>query len=241
MHRSKSPRRDARAGITRYLQLYHLLSQELADGRFQPEQPLPSEPELVKLHGVSRTTVRRALDRLEKEGRIERRRGSGTYARQPREESPVMVALQHLCDLKSRGAAGKTLQAGISAVPMSLQSRHSTLGSRTHTLKRIRSHRGGAFQLESVYLSKLNGRSPRRGMRIHRVTHEMSAITADAATARHLQVAVGTPLLRLRTEFTGSGDRLLAVSDSVFRCDRASVHAAMERDGRAGRWKLKSA
>ena len=50
---------------------------------------------------------------------------------------------------------------------------------------------------------------------------------------------VGTPLLRMRSEFVGKGNKLLAIADSVFRCDRASVHAAMERNGGSGSWKLK--
>src|SRR5687767_2729686 len=58
-----------------------MLSQALADGRINPGSALPSEPELVREYNVSRTTVRRALARLERENRIVRRRGSGTYAR----------------------------------------------------------------------------------------------------------------------------------------------------------------
>ena len=39
--------RNSRAGITRYLQLYHHLSRELSEGLFAPDEPLLSEPELV--------------------------------------------------------------------------------------------------------------------------------------------------------------------------------------------------
>lgn len=40
---------------------------------------LPSEPELCRRYQVSRQTVRQSLSILEKEGLIEKRRGSGTY------------------------------------------------------------------------------------------------------------------------------------------------------------------
>ena len=49
-----------------------------------PSRALPSEPDLVARYRVSRTTVRRALQLLEQEGRILRRRGSGTYAKTSR-------------------------------------------------------------------------------------------------------------------------------------------------------------
>jgi DNA-binding transcriptional MocR family regulator len=71
----------SRVGITRYLQIYTLLARELAAGIFNPEEALLSEPKLVARYNVSRTTIRRALARLEQEGCIVRKRGSGTFVR----------------------------------------------------------------------------------------------------------------------------------------------------------------
>jgi DNA-binding GntR family transcriptional regulator len=75
----------SRVGVTRHLQIYALLMQELAAGGFKPKEALPSEPALVNRYGVSRTTVRRALARLEREGKILRKRGSGTFVRRAKE------------------------------------------------------------------------------------------------------------------------------------------------------------
>jgi DNA-binding GntR family transcriptional regulator len=62
-----------------YHQLYLHLRQSLTEDRLDPEQPLPSEPTLVRQFGVSRVTVRRTLDQLETEGLIRRVRGRGTF------------------------------------------------------------------------------------------------------------------------------------------------------------------
>ena len=78
-----------RVGVTRYLQIYTLLARELAGGVFNPKEPLLSEPKLVARYGVSRTTIRRALARLEREGKIVRRRGSGTFARNAAKKSRI--------------------------------------------------------------------------------------------------------------------------------------------------------
>lgn len=72
---------NAGAGVARYLRVYTVLSQALAEGSIAAGAALPSEPTLVREYAVSRTTVRRALARLAAEGSIVRRRGSGTFAR----------------------------------------------------------------------------------------------------------------------------------------------------------------
>ncbi len=53
---------------------------ELIDGQdFAPGSRLPTERALAELFGVGRRTVRRALDVLEDNGRIQRRQGQGTF------------------------------------------------------------------------------------------------------------------------------------------------------------------
>ncbi|HWT22262.1 MAG TPA: GntR family transcriptional regulator [Solirubrobacteraceae bacterium] len=51
----------------------------LARGAHRPGDRLPPELELAGMLGVSRGTLRTALDRLEEAGEITRRQGSGTY------------------------------------------------------------------------------------------------------------------------------------------------------------------
>ncbi len=51
----------------------------LATGRHRPGERLPPEQELSAHLGISRGTLRTALQRLEESGEIVRRQGSGTY------------------------------------------------------------------------------------------------------------------------------------------------------------------
>jgi len=55
----------------------------LATGARRPGDRLPPELELAGMLGVSRGTLRTALDRLEEAGEITRRQGSGTYVGSP--------------------------------------------------------------------------------------------------------------------------------------------------------------
>jgi DNA-binding FadR family transcriptional regulator len=56
-----------------------LLRREIVGGSLSHQDALPSERRLAEHYAVSRGTVREALARLEREGLVETRRGSGTY------------------------------------------------------------------------------------------------------------------------------------------------------------------
>lgn len=55
------------------------LAEEISRGSLKRGAQLPTEAELCEIHGVSRITVRRALESLRNEGLIERTAGKGTF------------------------------------------------------------------------------------------------------------------------------------------------------------------
>ena len=70
---------DRTSPVPFYFQLAELLEQEIISGRWEAGTRLPSEPELCDRYGLSRTTVRQALGRLEQRGLIDRLKGQGTF------------------------------------------------------------------------------------------------------------------------------------------------------------------
>ena len=70
------------------LPLYHQLEEELRGrihaGEFAPGALLPTEEQICIGYGVSRITVRRALDALISQGLIVRRRGVGSFVAEPK-------------------------------------------------------------------------------------------------------------------------------------------------------------
>ncbi|HOY76273.1 MAG TPA: GntR family transcriptional regulator [Hyphomonadaceae bacterium] len=62
-----------------YVRLEQLLRSAVDEDRLQAGAALPSERDLCDAYGVSRVTVRKALDELARDGLLVRRRGSGTY------------------------------------------------------------------------------------------------------------------------------------------------------------------
>lgn len=68
--------------VLRFPEIARQLREELVSGRYGTDGRMPSEAQLVRRFGVSRPTVARALRALAEEGLLERRAGSGTFARQ---------------------------------------------------------------------------------------------------------------------------------------------------------------
>jgi hypothetical protein len=77
----------------KYRQIYSQLRRALAINEHSPGDMLPSEYELVEQFGASRPTVRRAVARLELEGLVERRVGSGTFVRAHSRHDRVVFGL----------------------------------------------------------------------------------------------------------------------------------------------------
>lgn len=62
-----------------YLQLETMLRDHIGSGNLQPGDRLPPENSLAEQHGISRMTVRRAINALAEEGILVRRPGKGTF------------------------------------------------------------------------------------------------------------------------------------------------------------------
>jgi len=63
----------------KYYELMENLHQKIISGEIRPGEKLPSENELSAEYGVSRQTVRKALQILQNEGYIYAEHGRGTF------------------------------------------------------------------------------------------------------------------------------------------------------------------
>lgn len=67
-----------------FSQLEEILRDGIEDGTWQPGESIPSERELSRIYGLSRMTVRKAIDRLVSTGLIFRVDGKGTFVSEPK-------------------------------------------------------------------------------------------------------------------------------------------------------------
>ena len=236
------------AGVSRYLRLYIVLSQALAEGRFRAPEPLPSEPRLMREYGISRSTVRRALARLEAEGRIERKRGSGTFAREQRREAAAPRDFSPVLDATARpsaAASSRTIAFEHIATPAFLLGEQPGFGATALLIRQIRYVEREPVVFETAYLPEAigSGLTRRRldadrgailkvlaalGHRSASLEREFAALEADPVAANSLGLAVGAPVFNVRTLARDQRHRILAYVNCLYRPDRYEAHAAID-------------
>ena len=74
---------DPNDPLPRYYRMYTSLLERIQSGEFTPGSAIPTERELGDEYGVSRITVIKALDMLERDGHIGRQQGRGTFVADP--------------------------------------------------------------------------------------------------------------------------------------------------------------
>ncbi|MEW6047209.1 MAG: GntR family transcriptional regulator, partial [Bacillota bacterium] len=81
------------SAIPLYQQLEDYIRESIESGQLKPGDRLPSETELSKRYQISRMTVRKAMERLEFAGYLERYPGKGTFVAAPK--IPQRVSMLH--------------------------------------------------------------------------------------------------------------------------------------------------
>ena len=145
----RTPRWPGRLGQIRQVSPRDAVSEEILalirSGELKPGERLPSEPELIEMTGVSRSSVREAIRGLETMGLIEIRRGKGTYVR---EISPVGVNdAQLLLMLADRKVLEDLIEVRLTLEPLIVKlaaerATASDVAALKHTLDSMRKARG---------------------------------------------------------------------------------------------------
>ncbi|GII01771.1 GntR family transcriptional regulator [Planobispora takensis] len=74
---------EIKAPVSRWKQVADYLREQILTGAFPSGQPLPSEQQLADEFGLSRPTIRQAINELKSEGLVEVKRPRGTFVRSP--------------------------------------------------------------------------------------------------------------------------------------------------------------
>ncbi len=87
---------DEKLRSPRYIQAYSMLRDWIYQGVYPPGAKLPPEGELCKTFGVSRITIRKAIDMLVDEKLVVRQQGLGTFVVKDLAAAPITGDMQQL-------------------------------------------------------------------------------------------------------------------------------------------------
>ena len=99
---------DKSSSLPLYHQIIKELKGQLKRNEYEAGQMIPSESELMALYGVSRMTVRLAIDSLEKEGYVKKIQGKGTFVRSRKIVQELNTISSWSESLRSQGIHAKT-------------------------------------------------------------------------------------------------------------------------------------
>src|SRR5215510_7372521 len=146
--------RNGQNGMPAYQRIQGAIRERIDAGELKPGDAVTSERELARIHGVSLMTARHALAGLEREGMVERRRGSGTFVAPPKIHFNKLMSFTE--QMSSRGLAGYSRILSASLVdgePEIVARLALPSGSRLVKIERLRRGADEPFALETVYLS----------------------------------------------------------------------------------------
>ncbi|WP_031224530.1 GntR family transcriptional regulator [Streptomyces roseochromogenus] len=229
---------DRSSPVPLYFQLSQQLEAAIEHGNLTPGSLLGNEIELAARLGLSRPTVRQAIQSLVDKGLLVRRRGVGTQVVHSQVKRPLELSSLY-DDLEAAGQRPATkvlvntvLPAG-AAVAAALGVPE---GSDVHRIERLRLAHGEPMaylinhlptglldldtgQLEATGLYRLMRSA---GITLHSARQSIGARAATAAEAERLAESEGAPLLTMqRTTFDDTG-RAVEFGDHIYRPTRYS-------------------
>ncbi|MFK0154038.1 GntR family transcriptional regulator [Streptomyces sp. NPDC090499] len=218
----------------KYWHLKTVLSEAL-DSEFSVGEILPNERDLAARFGVARATLRQALEQLELEGRLQRRRGVGTTVAPPR--MGVAVGTDQHAWPGAPGDAWHSADCTL-AVPSAVVATALETGPEepVHIVRRSRVSHGQPVAAELLYIPAASVPeltaidAPSGAPRARAVLRELQRLelegqdravelgSARADDAKELDRLPGAPVLVVTTRFLAAG-RTAALSVATYRAD----------------------
>lgn len=245
---------DRNSPVPKYHQLKQIIREKIESGEWPPGELVPSEYELCKLYGVSRTTVRQTMACLVAEGLVVREQGKGTYVAHPKLEQGLVGFYSFTEEILKKGLRPRSevIEVGVAPATKSVARRLLlTEGDQVVYLTRLRLANEEPIMLETSYLPHrycpglaevdLNSRplyDVLRGeyrIELTRAREGFEPALADEYEARWLCIEPAAPVLLLERLAFMAGERgedvPIEFCRSVVRGDRCRFYVDLPGRG----------
>jgi GntR family transcriptional regulator len=205
-----------------YSRVETVLASEIAEGALSVGDQLPTEDRLIGRFGVSRITVRRAIQNLVSRGVVEIRRGKGTFVTAPKITQELTELSGFVEDMHALGRKPTARVLGTEIVTANATVARQlalTKGERVVRIRRVRLADGVPLSFDETYLPQKIGKKiitnnlkitpiftlleRKYDIPLIEAEYKLEAVAADAEVAAALDVTRGSPIFRIeRTSYS---------------------------------------
>lgn len=233
--------------LTREVTKYHQVRDQLLDrlDQMAAGEQLAPERDLARELGVSRMTLRRAIDELVTRGAVRRRRGSGVFALGPK-LAPALMASSFTEDMHARGLRPGARTLAFAVVPAGARiGRHLQIGESEEIAQatRLRLADGEPIALEELSVPRrlvpdlretdLEDRSfydllkARYGVAASRSVQTIEPVVLDSQEASDLEAPLHSPALLFERTSWSAAEVPIEFVRSVYRGDRYKIRTEL--------------
>lgn len=236
---TKTPKTERESANPLYSQVVEGIKARIESGAYKINSRIPTEPELCEEYGVSRITVRRAVEELEAEGLLIRRQGKGTFVTEKAAKvaEKAVYSFNEACRAMGKEASTRVIGARTEkATAEDMAGLNLPENSRVVEIDRVRYADGEAVLLERnhfpmalSYLLESNLKGSiyellrTYGVKPSWASKKISLIEADENKASLLGIKEGTSLILVQEVVYDQKDRPLHVSHLYVRGERFTL------------------
>ncbi|HHY64396.1 MAG TPA: GntR family transcriptional regulator [Clostridiaceae bacterium] len=231
---------DKNGPIPVYSQLKAIIQNRIQSGEYAEGELIPSERDLAKDFGISRMTVRQALNQMVAEGMLVRERGKGTFVSRQKLQQRNISSFSETVRAKGMVPSTKVLyfkkeRAGEEMADILGMSKDAQV----YAFKRLRFADGIPVGLEQVYIpvylcpdlesyqleaSLYQILSDKYGLKIDYMDNIIEASAATAEERKLLNISSSVPVLRITGVSYISGGRKFSYEKDIYRGDQYSYN-----------------
>lgn len=209
-----------------YSRVETVLAGEIIDGDLQVGDQLPTEDSLIARFGVSRITVRRAVQNLVSRGLVEIRRGKGTFVAAPKLTQDLKELSGFVEDMHALGRkpTARVIGKEIVTVDTTVATQLAlTRGERAVRIRRVRLADGVPLSFDETFLPLAIGKKiisnnlkvepifslleRKYNVPLIEAEYKLDAVPAESEVARALKVKQGSPIFRIERTSYSTGSR----------------------------------
>jgi GntR family transcriptional regulator len=239
------------SSVPLYVQIKEYIRQNILSGVYPPDSRIPSERQLAEQFGVSRLTVKNALDELAQEGLLHTRVGKGTFVSASKINQELHTLSSFTEEMLRRGQhpSSRVLSTGIMAADEEVaRALQIEPGTKVVVMKRVRLADNQPVALETTTLvaalcpailekhdfsceSLYRVLSEEYGLRMVHAQQTIEARHATHHEVEALKIEPHIPILGITRVTYNEQDQPVEYARSAYRGDRYKFNAILRRVG----------